>query len=142
MKHGSPARFSLSASQAIPVTCSASLSYCFAYRMQIRLDDRQESLLPHHKARLSFLKKSIAYLGVQTQDPAARFEHSNKNLQEAQDFPSQVGACWDPTQQHRAASDYSKSHSAVTSSQGLFQQLGLARVHSLASAPSQECFPP
>lgn len=41
VKHGSAARFSLSASQAIPVISSASLRYCFAYRKQIRLEDRQ-----------------------------------------------------------------------------------------------------
>lgn len=63
-------------------------------------------------------------------------------------FPSDAGACWDPTWQHGAASDSSKSCSAATSSQGLFQQLGLASIHNwftytscLASATSQACSP-
>ncbi|KAK4819190.1 LOW QUALITY PROTEIN: hypothetical protein QYF61_026664, partial [Mycteria americana] len=92
----------------------------------------------------------IADLGADTRSPppAARSECSNKNLQESQDFPSHVGARWDPAQQRGAASDCSKLRSAATSSQGLFQQLGLARVHKwfkyrscLASATSQACSP-
>lgn len=150
VEHSSLVQVSLSASQAIPVTSSVLLSYCFAYKMQICLDDRKGSLPPSSKACLSFLKLLIAYLGADTRSPppAARPECSNKNLQESQDFPSHVGACWDPTQQHRAASDCSKLRSAATSSQGLLQQLGLARVHKwfkcpscLASATSQACSP-
>lgn len=82
VEYGSLVQFSLSASQAIPVTSSALLSYCFAYKMQICLDDRQGSLLPSRKACLSFLKLLTAYLGADTRSPppAAWSKYSNKNI--------------------------------------------------------------
>lgn len=150
VEHSSLVQFSLSASQAIPVTSSVLLSYCFANKLQRCFDDRQESFLPSRKACLSLLKLSIAYLGADSRSPppAARSERGNKNPRESQDFPSRMGACRDPTQPHGAASDCSKLRSAATSSQGLFQQLGLARVHKwfkypscLASARSRACSP-
>lgn len=118
--------------------------------MQICLDNRQGSLLPPREACISLLKPPIAYLGTDTQvsPAAARSQCHNTNLHEPLDFPSHMEACQDPTRQHGAASDRSTLPSAATSSQGLLQQLGLARVHKwfknpsrLASAMSQACSP-
>lgn len=133
--------FSLSASQAISAASRVSLGYCLAYKMQICLDDRQGPRF--HPARpVSLFWRYWGLISVQLL--GHHLPQPDKDPQESPDFPSQ--ACRDPTQQLRAASDCSKLSS--TSSQGLLQQLGLARVHRLfkppswpASATSQGCSP-
>lgn len=135
--------FSLSASQAISAASRVSLGYCLAYKMQICLDDRQGPR--SHPARPVSLFWRYWRL-ISGQILGHHLPQPDKDPQESPDFPSQAGACRDPTQQLRAASDCSKLSS--TSSLGLLQQLGLARVHRLfkppswpASATSQGCSP-
>lgn len=111
--------------------------------MQICLDDKQGPRF--HPARpVSLFWRCWRHISGQIL--GHHLPQPDKDPQESPDFPSQAGACRDPTQQLRAASDCSKLSS--TSSQGLLQQLGLARVHRLfkppswpASATSQGCSP-
>lgn len=120
---------------------NASLGYCLAYKRQICLDDRQGPCSHPASPCLSFEGTDGTF--------QCRYlvTTSDKDPQESLDFPSQAGACRDPTQL-RAASDCSKLCSAAITSQGLWQQLGLARVHRRfkppswpASATSQACSP-
>lgn len=122
---------------------SVSLGYCLAYKRQICLDDRQGPCSHPASPCLSFEGTDSTF------QCRCLVTTSHKDPQESPDFPSQAGACRNPTQQLGAASDCSKLSSAAITSQGLLQQqLGLARVHRwlkppswLASATSQACSP-
>jgi len=124
VEHSSLVQLSLSASQAIPVTASVSLSYCFAYETQTHSDDRQGSLLPPSKVCLSFFDAIESIFGCRysgTTSCSKIQAQQQESAREPQDFPSHVGARWDPTPRHGAAPDCSELPLAATPSQGMFQ---------------------